>query len=264
MTTGPDAWISRSLDGAANIRLFCFPYAGASAQIFRGWQDRLPSEIEVSPVHLPGRGRRSREKAFTELLPLAEVLADALLSHTDKPYALFGHSIGAIIAFELARVLRHEGGPLPLHLFVSGCRAPQLTCTRHRTYDLPSAELVRRLRRLNGTPATILESPAMLEFFLPVIRADLQMVQTYSYVVEPPLSCPISAFGGLQDFDEPPEMLSAWCEQTTSSFHLQMFAGDHFFLQSEQGDLLQAISQRLLNVMPSNGAYHDRFRCTWW
>jgi medium-chain acyl-[acyl-carrier-protein] hydrolase len=251
MTTGtsPDAWVSHTFSGAARIRLLCFPYAGGSAQIFRGWQDELPGEIEVSPVHLPGRGRRSREKPFSELLPLAEVLADALLSHLDKPYALFGHSIGAIIAFELARVLRREGGPLPLYLFVSGCRAPQFTFTRHRTHDLPGAELIRELRRLNGTPETILESPAMLQFFLPMIRSDLQMVQTYSYVAEPPLSCPISAFGGLQDFDETTEMLSAWREQTTASFHFQMFAGDHFFLRSEQRDLLQAISQQLLNVM---------------
>ena len=247
--TSPDAWVSRTFSGAARIRLFCFPYAGGSAQIFREWQDELPGEIEVSPVHLPGRGRRSREEPFSELLPLAEVLADALLSHLDKPYALFGHSIGAIIAFELARVLRRKGGPLPLYLFVSGCRAPQFTFTRHRTYDLPVAELIRELRRLNGTPETILESPEMLQFFLPLIRSDLQMVQTYSCVAEPPLSCPISAFGGLQDVEETLEMLSAWREQTTASFHFQMFAGDHFFLRSEQSDLLQAISQQLLNVM---------------
>lgn len=250
--TSPDAWVSRTFRGGARIRLFCFPYAGGSAQAFRGWQDKLPGEIEVSPVHLPGRGRRSREKPFSELLPLAEVLADALLSHLDKPYALFGHSTGAIIAFELTRVLRREGGPLPRYLFVSGCRAPQLTFTKHRTHDLPRAELIRELRRLNGTPDTILESPEMQEFFLPLIRSDLQMVQTYSYVAEPPLSCPISAFGGLQDLDEPPEMLSAWREQTTSSFHCQMFDGDHFFLRSKQDDLLQVISQQLLNVKHFN------------
>ena len=251
MTTGtsPDAWVSRTFNGAARIRLFCFPYAGGSAQSFRGWQDELPAEIQVSPVHLPGRERRLREKPFSELLPLAEVLADALWSHLEKPYALVGHSVGAIIALELARVLRRKGGPLPLHLFVSGCRAPQLTFTRHRTHDLPGAELIRELRRLNGTPETILESPAMLQLFLPVIRSDLQMVQTYSYVAGPPLSCPISAFGGLEDLDETSEMLAAWREQTTASFHFQMFTGDHFFLQSEQSDLLQAISQQLLNVM---------------
>lgn len=251
MTTGtsPNAWVSHTFSSVASIRLFCFPYAGGAAQIFRGWQDEVPGEIEISPVHLPGRGRRSLEKPFSELSPLAEVLADALLSHLDKPYALFGHSVGAIIAFELTRILRRKGGPLPLHLFVSGCRAPQLTFTRRHTHDLPGAELIRELRRLNGTPETILESPEMLQLFLPVIRSDLQMVQTYNYVAGPRLSCPISAFGGLQDFDETPEMLSAWREQTTSSFHFQMFAGDHFFLQTRQSDLLQAISKRLLNVV---------------
>ena len=242
-------WLFTRSKIESQIRLFCFPYAGSSAEIFRDWQVELPIAIEVSPVHLPGRGRRAREKPFTELLRLAEVSATALLSHIDKPYALFGHSVGAIIAFELARVLRRKEAPLPLHLFVSGCRAPQLTFTRRRTHDLPSADLIAELCRLNGTPSQVLESSEMMQFFLPVIRADLQMVQTYNYVAETPLSCPISAFGGSQDFDETPEMLSAWREQTTSSFHLHMFNGSHFFLHSEYRHVLQTVFQQLTSVM---------------
>ena len=206
----------------------------------------------MSPVHLPGRGRRVREKPFTELLALVEVLIAELSPYVDKPYALFGHSLGAIMAFEIARGLRREGLPLPLHLFVSGCRAPQLFPTSYRSYDLPSADLIGRLRKLNGTPSEILESPEIMEFFLPIIRADLQMIQTYNYSVEAPLSCPISAFGGWQDLEETPEMISAWCEQTTASYQRQMFAGDHFFLHSEHDHLLQAISQQLIDVMSLN------------
>ena len=243
--TGPDAWVLPASESEFQIRLFCFPYAGSSAQIFHGWQQELPAEIEVSPVHLPGRGVRVGENPFTELLRLAEVLAAELSPHANKPYALFGHSVGATIAFEVARAFRREGVPLPLHLFVSGCRAPQLSHTSYRSYDLPSADLIGRLRKLNGTPSQILESPVMMEFFLPIIRADLQMIQTYNYSAEAPLSCPISAFGGWQDLEEPPEMISAWCEQTTSSFQWQMFAGDHFFLHSEHDHLLQIISRQL-------------------
>ncbi|MEK6278986.1 MAG: alpha/beta fold hydrolase [Acidobacteriota bacterium] len=244
----PDAWVLRRAERESRIRLFCFPYAGGSAQIFRDWQDELPIEIEVNPVHLPGRGRRSREEPFTELLHLAEVSAAALSSHSERPYALFGHSIGAIVAFEVARGLRRRGLPLPLYLFVSGCRAPHLSFTRHRTHDLPRAALIAKLRRLKGTPSPILESPDMMQFFLPIIRADLQMIDTYNYSAEAPLDCPISAFGGFQDFEETPEMLAAWHEQTTSSFQLKMFAGDHFFLHSEHGPLLQTIFQQLINV----------------
>jgi medium-chain acyl-[acyl-carrier-protein] hydrolase len=248
----PDAWVLPELKTESSIRLFCFPYAGGSAQIFRDWQQELPNEIEVSPVHLPGRGKRVREKPFTELLALAEVLAAELSPHVDEPYALFGHSLGATIAFEVARTLRREGLQLPLHLFVSGCRAPQLFPTSYRSYDLPSADLISRLRKLNGTPSEILESPTLMEFFLPIIRADLQMIQTYNYSVEAPLSCPISAFGGWQDLEEPPEMISAWCEQTTSSFQCQLFEGDHFFLHSEHDHLLQTISQQLSDVTSLN------------
>ena len=239
----PDAW--ELTNSESRISLFCFPYAGSSAQIFRDWQQELPNEIAVNAVHLPGRGKRVQEKPYTELLALAEVLAAELSPQVDKPYALFGHSVGATIAFEVVRALRRRGLPLPLHLFVSGCRAPQLSHTRNRSYDLPTADLIGSLRKLNGTPLEILESPEIMEFYLPIIRADLQMIQTYSHSVEAPLSCPISAFGGWQDLEEPPEMISSWCEQTTSSFRRQMFDGEHFFLHSEHDHLLQAISQQL-------------------
>jgi medium-chain acyl-[acyl-carrier-protein] hydrolase len=236
----------------SKLRLFCFPYAGSSALIFQGWRNRLPEEIEVSPVQLPGRGTRALEKPYTELLPLVEATAEALLPHLDKPFALFGHSIGAIISFELARSLRRRGAPQPVHLFVSGCRAPQLPNTRNCTYNIPGDDLISELRRLNGTPAEVLGSAEMMQFFLPLIRADLQMVQTYDYSPGSPLNCPISAFGGLQDFDETPEMLAAWREQTTACFQVQMFPGDHFFLHSEYRSLLRTMLQHLTAVTPAD------------
>lgn len=235
-------------ESESRIRLFCFPYAGSSAQIFHGWQQQLPSGIQVSPVHLPGRGKRIREKPLTDLLALAELLIADLLQDLEKPYALFGHSLGATIAFEVARAARRKGLPLPAHLIVSGCRAPQLSHTRFHSYDLPTADLIERLRKLNGTPPQVLESPELMEFFLPIVRADLEMIQTYKYLVEAPLSCPIAAFGGWQDLEEPPEMIAPWREHTTASFQRLMFPGDHFFLHSDTGNLLHAISRQLIDT----------------
>jgi medium-chain acyl-[acyl-carrier-protein] hydrolase len=185
------------------------------------------------------------ENTYTELLPLAEAAADALRPHLGRPYALFGHSMGAMIAFEVARRLRRAGAPQPVHLFASACRAPQLNDFRSRTFDMPHGELIQALRRLNGTPQEILESDELMEFFVPLIRADLQLTQTYVCPPEPPLSCPISAFGGLQDPEETPERLAAWHEQTDADFELLMFEGDHFFLHTQSSLLLESIGLRL-------------------
>jgi medium-chain acyl-[acyl-carrier-protein] hydrolase len=244
--TRPNTWLRlRPANGRTHLRLFCFPYAGGSALVFHEWGRGLPDWVEVCPVHLPGRGARVLESSYTELPPLAEAAAAALLPHLDRPYALFGHSMGALIAFEVARQLRRAGAPRPAHLFVSACRAPQLNHGRSFTFDLPHDGLILALRRLNGTPQAVLESDEIMEFFAPLIRADLQLTQTYVCPPEPPLDCPISAFGGLQDPEETPERLAAWHEQTDAEFELLMFAGDHFFLHTQSSLLLESVGRCL-------------------
>jgi medium-chain acyl-[acyl-carrier-protein] hydrolase len=229
----------------ARLRLFCLPFAGGNALTFRHWQSGLHPGIEVCPIQLPGRGGRLREPASTSLPATARALAEALRPYADKPCAFFGHSMGALTAFELARQLRRAGGPEPLHLFVSGSRAPQLPRTDPLTYDLPEPEFVAELRRLNGTPHEVLEHPELMTLMLPLLRADFEAVQTYSYTPEPPLACPLTAFGGLQDRDVQREQLEAWREQTTGAFSVRMFPGDHFFLNSAEPLLLTVIAQEL-------------------
>lgn len=205
----------------------------------------MPASVEFCAVELPGHGRRLGEEPFRRVGPLVEAAAEALRPHLDRPFCLFGHSLGAKCGFELARLLRDERGPEPARLFVSGCPAPQLPHTRPPTYGLPDPEFVEELRRLNGTPSEVLEHAELLQLMLPILRADFEAVQTYEYRERPPLSCPVSAFGGLGDEDASREDLEAWREQTTASFELRMLPGDHFFLHASQPLLLQAISRDL-------------------
>lgn len=176
------SWLTcSSPNHQAILRLLCFPYAGGGANIFRTWQDNLPTTVEVCPVQLPGRERRLLEPPFTDLRFLVEAAARALLLYLDRPFAFFGHSMGATISFELARHLRQEKNVKPVHLFVSGRRAPQLPERHASTYDLPGAEFLEELRRLKGTPKEVLEHPELMELMLPLLRADFELIQTYQY-----------------------------------------------------------------------------------
>jgi medium-chain acyl-[acyl-carrier-protein] hydrolase len=227
----------------AALRLFCFPYAGGGAYIYRNWAGHLPAIIEVCAIQLPGRGNRIREASFTRMEPLVQEAAKELAPLLDKPFALFGHSMGAIIAFELARLLRRQHGKEPAHLFASGRVAPQVPREDRQTYNLPEQEFIDELRRLDGTPKEVLEHPELMQVMSPVLRADFETVQTYEYRAEPPLGCPITALGGLQDADVTREHLEAWREQTTGPFSLRMFPGGHFFINTDEAMLLQAIAR---------------------
>jgi medium-chain acyl-[acyl-carrier-protein] hydrolase len=186
-----------------------------------------------------------RENPFTNLFELVAVAAPVLAPYMDCPFAFFGHSMGAMISFELARYLRKTGRKEPSHLFLSGCRAPQLAHTRAVTYDLPEPELVEDLRRLKGTPAEVLGHPELLQLMLPLLRADFAITQTYRYAEDAPLSCPLTIFGGLEDDEATRENLSPWREHTTGAFSLHMLPGDHFFLHTSQDLLFEVIGQEL-------------------
>lgn len=233
------------------LRLFCFPYAGGAAHVFRQWPQKLGSDVEICAVEPPGRGTQMREKPFLNLLDLVAAAAPVFAPYMDCPFAFFGHSMGAMIGFELARYLRKTGKKEPARLFLSGCRAPQLAHTRAITYDLPEPELVDELRRLKGTPAKVLEHPELLQLMLPLLRADFAITQTYRYVEEAPLSCPLTIFGGLEDDEVTPENLSLWREHTTGSFSLHMLPGDHFFLHTSQDLLFEVIGQELGRIPPT-------------
>lgn len=255
MTGRPEAnpWLAHARPNPkVALRLFCFPYAGGAAQIYRAWQQSLRSLVEVWPVQLPGRGHRLSEAPFNNLEFLVQAVAGALVPHLDKPFALFGHSMGALIAFELARRLRLDHGREPVHLFVSGRGAPHLSRDELPTYNLPEAEFLDELRKMNGTPVEVLEHPELMQMMLPLLRADFEVAQTYRYSPGPPLDCPITACGGMKDADVSREELEAWREHTTSEFSLHMFPGDHFFINTSQGLLLDILAKRLDQWLAQN------------
>jgi medium-chain acyl-[acyl-carrier-protein] hydrolase len=233
------------LNPQARMRLFCFPYAGGGASIFHTWPNKLPTTVEVYAVHLPGRGNRLREPPFTRLAPLVQALTDVLLPHLTTPFALFGHSMGALISFELARQLRRQHGPSPVHLFVSGREAPQLPSLEPPIHALPEPQFIAELQRLNGTPKEVLEYPELIQLLIPTLRADFAVCETYTYTSDAPIDCSISAFGGLQDHEVSREQLEAWRDQSRASFSLCMFPGDHFFLDTAEPLLLKTIAREL-------------------
>jgi len=207
----------------------------------------LPAEIEVCAAQLPGRGSAIKETPFTDLSEMVSVIAEAIVPYLDLPLAFFGHSMGAMITFELARKLRETQNMQPAHLFISGRRAPQISKDDPITYNLPEPQLIKELQRLNGTPAEVLEHPELMQLMLPLLRADFSVVETYRYRPGAPLDCPVTVFGGLQDAEVSRPHLEAWGELTNAAFSLRMLPGDHFFLNtpSAQALLLRAISHEL-------------------
>lgn len=229
----------------ASLRLFCFPYAGGNAAIYRGWPRLLPAEIEVYTAQLPGRGKRIKETPYTDPMTLVGAMAESILPYLDKPFAFFGHSMGAMLSFELARRLRNARAPRPLHLFVSGCRALQLPPTRGSRYDLPAQEFIEELRHLKGTPPEVLAHPELMELMLPLLRADFSIVETYRYSPGPPLDCSLTVVGGLEDADVSRSDLEAWRELSAFSCNVLTIPGDHFFINTMSSLLLEIIAREL-------------------
>jgi surfactin synthase thioesterase subunit len=244
-STATDWFLMLRSDVTAKLRLFCIPYAGGSAQVYRRWPNYLPEAIDACAVQLPGRGNRLHEAPFTRLEPLVDAVLQGIAPHTNRPFAVFGHSMGALIAFELVRKLETLYNRSPLRLIVSGCRAPHIPSMESQTYDLPEPEFLEYVRKLNGTPREVLEHPELMSLMLPLLRADFAVCQTYKHLPGPPLICPITALGGLEDKEVTRDHLSAWSQHTSGSFKLRMFAGGHFFLHSAEPSLVRVLAQDL-------------------
>ena len=242
MTTNSTAvWLSgHERRPSARLRLFCFPFAGGSASAYRGWSSGLPQEIEVCPVQLPGREARFTEPALRSIPDLVTVLADALLPMFDRPFAFYGHSLGSLIAFELAHELRARGERLPAGLFPAAHQAPKYP-HGPAISELSEAALLAHVETMNPG-AKLSENPRLLKLVLPVLRVDLSLCDYYSYQPRPKLTCAINAFGGAED-NISPEALAAWGEETDGPFSAEILPGGHFFLSSERGPLLALLTR---------------------
>jgi medium-chain acyl-[acyl-carrier-protein] hydrolase len=236
----------------ARMRLYCFPYAGGGATIYAPWPRLLPQEVEVVAVQPPGRETRIGEKPFTDLASLVEAMHAALLPKLrELPFAFFGHSNGALMAFELARLLRRRGDPLPLHLFVSGRPAPQLELDDPPVHDLPEPEFIEELRRLKGTPEEILQHEELLQLVVPLLRADFSLGETYRFVPEAPLEMPVSAYGGVADAEVSEEQVEAWKAQAGGEFRAAMFPGGHFFVNEDRERVTREVADALRPALDS-------------
>jgi surfactin synthase thioesterase subunit len=237
----------------AKLRLFCFPYAGGGASVYRTWAAGLPHDIEVCGVQLPGRETRAREQGYRNLGEMMDALVPAILPALDRPFAFFGHSMGALVSFELTRALAAKTGMRPEHLFLSGAGAPH-TPAPAPIHHLPATEFLRELVKLNGIAADALRSPELIRYMLPILRADFTMCETYRYQIGEPLRTLLTVFGGDADPRVSRRRLEAWSDHATMYFSSRTFSGDHFFLKTAQPAVLRAIAGELQPLLDIEAA----------
>lgn len=231
---------------APRLRLVCFPYAGGGAHLYRAWNDQLPDDVDLYAVQLPGREDRIREEPFRSLDDTVTTVSEDLAIVLDGPFAIFGHSLGALIGAEVALALELERGLPPEHVFVSGCRGlPAIDLDRRPVHNLPDDELLDHVRQLNGTREELLADKTIRAFVLRLIRADYAIFDGYTYTEHGMLSCPVTVFGGESDSTTTPATLAAWSAITTGPTNVHTLRGDHFFIRSAQDELLILLGEAL-------------------
>jgi surfactin synthase thioesterase subunit len=244
--TDSDRWLAYTTVAADHrTNVFCFPFAGGGASFYRAWGQFTPPSIALCPLQPPGREERFMETPLDSMASLVLAAAGALTPHLSRPYALFGHSMGALACFEIVRLLEARGAPLPVHLFVSGAPAPQLASLIAPVYDLPREQLLQAVQRYGGLPEEVLRSTELLDMLVPRLRADFAVTGTYAYVGRPPLHLPITAFTGEDDQIVTPSIVDGWREQTASAFRIERFDGGHFFLARHAREIVLKVAGSL-------------------
>jgi pyochelin biosynthesis protein PchC len=244
-----EEWVRRYQESHESVpRLVCFPHAGGAANYYFPLSRALAPEIEVLAIQYPGRQDRLVEKPAVSITELADGAYAALRdrrtlggSGSGQPVALFGHSMGAVIAFEVARRMQQDGLTPPTRLFVSGRCGPTIRRDRPFVHTLDQPGLIAELRRIGGTDEKILDNPDLQELFLPTIRSDYQAIETYQYVPGPPLNCPITALTGDNDPVVTPEEAAAWEQHGTGRFDLRVYTGAHFYLEAHSADVTELL-----------------------
>lgn len=231
----------------AAVRLFCLPHAGASASTYRDWPNWLAPSVEVVPVQLPGRETRRSEPLVSSAEELVDLLVDPVLARARGPFALFGHSMGALLAYELAHALSGRGRP-PEHLLVAGCAAPDRPPTGPVVHRLPDADVVRHVCWLQGGPSEVLEHEGMRRLLLPVLRADFAVCETYRFRGHMPLGITVTVLGGIDDPTVPASQLTAWRSLSTAAVRVHELPGGHFFLHERLDEVLAIVTAELASA----------------
>lgn len=239
----------------AQKRLFCLPYSGAGASIYRPWARNLPSALEVCPIQLPGREQRFREKPFYRVGPLVAALREALWELLDMPFAVFGYSMGAAIAFELGRQLREEGHRGPEELILAARSPPHVEDASPVLHRLDDRALREELRKFGGAAEKMIDTPELAAILLPTLRADLELNETYSIAQRPLIDCSLTVLGGVDDKRVAARDLEAWGELTTGSCQVKLFPGGHFFIDESTGAILSLVSETLLGRREPAGGW---------
>ena len=228
----------------AQLRLFCFPHAGAGASIFRAWASLLPDDVEVCGIQYPGREARSNEPLCRSLTGMLDELTPALLPYLEKPFAFAGYSMGSLVSFELTRSLIKKKARKPEHIFFGAAKAPHIR-DEHQIHQLPGREFLIELIKLKGIAPDVLRQADLVRYLLPIVRADFTICETYQYQSGAPLECPVSVYGGSKDPRVRQQDLEAWSYHASMYFSATIFPGDHFFLRTAQSSLLKAMLKEL-------------------
>jgi len=238
----------------ARLRLFCFPYAGAGASIYRLWHTGLSPNIEVCALQLPGRETRLNEAPLTRMDDVVAGVLTALRPMLDRPFAFFGHSMGALLACETVRALQHADAALPRLLVLSARRAPTIPDTEPPTHTLEHDAFIAEMdRRYGGIPREVLAHRELMELLVPALRADMQVMETHRPDTTQRLRVPVHVVGGDDDHRIRREQLEAWRDLCASEFRLGMFAGDHFFINSLRSEVLGFLASCLNPLVPAKG-----------
>ncbi|HEX3683606.1 MAG TPA: alpha/beta fold hydrolase [Bryobacteraceae bacterium] len=241
----------------ARMRLFCFHYAGATASIFRSWQAAMLELVQVVAVQLPGREYRMEEPLLSDMRAIAPAVAETLLPLLDKPFVFFGHSMGALVGFDVIRILRARGLRQPEMLIASARNAPQFKWRDTGIEALPDAEFIAAVRDYNGMPEELLAEESLRDLWLPRLRADLTVSAVYEYVEQRPLECPILVLFGTEDRLVTEAGLQGWRSQTAGEVRYFRYPGDHFFLHSAERLVLAKINAELKEQLARHKARDD-------